>query len=125
MFWYNRWDLTGRLVRDPAPPRFLPDGTAQLEFTIAHNRPLGKGSEPHVAYVDIVVRGRQAEACAEHLRKGSPVMCSGESWSAPYIYDGRPTKYKRIIMKARLVLFLNLAVDIPAADEPSGVEVPE
>jgi len=126
MFWYNRWALTGRLVRDPGEVRYLPSGEEQLEFTIAHSRPTGgKSTPPQVAFVDVVTRGRQAVACAKNLRKGSPVLVDGESWQMSYQTAGTITSKKRIILRARIVLFLNLAVDIPPADEPGGVEIPE
>jgi len=129
-FWYNRWTLTGRLVKDPDPLRYLPSGQPQIEFTIANNRPISaKGATSQteqVSFFEIVARGRTAEVCSEHLRKGSPVFIEGEAAQMAYPTSNTtaPPK-KRVVLRARNVYFLAAGVEMPAAEEPSGVEIPE
>jgi len=128
-FWYNRWTVTGRVVRDPGEPRFLPSGEPQLIFSIANSRPLsGKGVTSKTAqtsFFEILVRGRCAETCSEHLREGSPVFIEGEAIQLAYPTIGDSPPKKRIVLRARNVFFLAPGIDIPAAEDPSGVEVPE
>lgn len=125
MFFYNRMALTGRLVKDPEPLRYLPSGDPQAQFTIAHNRPTGKNRPPITVYIDVVTKGKQAEACVKHLRKGSPILIDGELRQENWTTPGESTPRKKHVILARIVLFLTLAVDIPGADDDSGVEVPE
>jgi len=125
----NRWTLTGRLVKDPGVPRFLPSGEAQLIFSVAFNRPLsGKGvtgKTEQASFFEVLVRGRYAETISENLRKGSPVYIEGEAIQLAYPQTGEAPPKKRIVLKARTVQFLSAGVDIPAAEDPSGVEIPE
>jgi len=127
--WYNRWTVMGRLVKDPGPPRFLPTGDAQLEFSIACSRPLsGKGhtgQTEHVSYFEVIVRGRQAEVCSERLRKGAPVFVEGEARQLSYPAIGNTPPKKRIVLFARRGEFLAAGVDMPAGEDASGVEIPE
>lgn len=124
MFFYNRLALTGRLTSDPEPLRFLPSGDPQAQFTIAHNRPTGRNRPPITVYIDVVTKGKQAEACVKHLRKGSPILVDGELRQETWTSHGE-TRKKHVLL-GRIVLFLTLAVDIPGAeDDGTGVEVPE
>lgn len=128
-FWYNRWTMTGRLVRDPDPLRYLPSGQPQIEFMIANNRPISaKGATSQteqVSFFEIVARGRTAEVCAEHLRKGSPVFIEGEAAQMPYPTSGTAPPKKRVVLRARNVYFLAAGIDMAPAEDPSGVEIPE
>jgi single-strand DNA-binding protein len=127
-FWYNRWTLSGRVVKDPGQPRYLPSGQPQLDFMIANSRPsAGKGTtqSEQVSFFEIVTRGRQAEACAEHLRKGSPVFIEGEAMQMAYPASGNAPIRKRVVLRARMVWFLAPGINMTAAEDPSGVEIPE
>lgn len=71
--------LLGHLVRDPEL-RYTPQGKAVAHFTVAANRRYEKEDGEkveEVAFVDVSVWNRQAEACAEYLRKGRLALVSG------------------------------------------------
>jgi len=127
--YYNRWSINGRVAKDPGSLRYLPSGEAQLEFFIAHSRPLsGKGTTgktEQVSFFEVVIRGPQAESCATYLRKGSPVFVEWEARQMPYPSHGDAPPKKRVVLQARHVYFLAPGIDMPAAEEPSGVEIPE
>ena len=77
----NKVMLIGNLTRDPVLKR-LGTGTQICEFGLAINRKNGERSE--VCFVDVVVWGKRAESCSEHLAKGSSVFVEGrismDSW---------------------------------------------
>jgi len=76
---FNKVLLIGNLTRDPELRR-LPSGTAVVELGLALNRSFtGKDGErrEEVVFVDVTVWDRQAETCAEYLRKGKPVHVEG------------------------------------------------
>ena len=70
--------LRGNLTRDPEK-RFLPSGTAVVNFGLAVNRRYRSGDEwkEETCFVDIVVFGKQGEWSEEQLGKGSPALVEG------------------------------------------------
>mgnify|MGYP006285167681 CR=1 FL=1 len=76
---FNKVFLMGNLTRDPEQ-RQLPSGTSVCMFGLAVNRQYktaqGEDRE-ETCFVDIETWGRQAELCADRLRKGEPVMIEG------------------------------------------------
>jgi single-strand DNA-binding protein len=103
----NKVLLMGNLTRDPEL-RYTPGGMAVAEFAIAMNRnwssKTGEKKE-EVTFIDIVVWARQAETCAEYLKKGRPVFIEGrltqDRWETP---EGQ--KRNRIRVTAERVQFL-------------------
>ncbi len=75
----NRVFLMGNLTRDPAL-RNTPSGTAVGDLGLAvsekYKNKAGEVVES-TCFADIVVWGRQAEACNQYLAKGSPVIVEG------------------------------------------------
>ena len=75
----NRVFLMGNLTRDPAVRR-TPSGASVSDLGLAvsekYRNKAGETVES-VCFADIVVWGRQAEACSQYLTKGSPVMVEG------------------------------------------------
>lgn len=67
--------LIGRLTADPEL-RYTPNGTAVASFTIATDR-FGKEGEKETTFIPVVVWRKQAENCAEYLRKGSLAAVEG------------------------------------------------
>ena len=135
----NRVLLIGNLTRDPEL-RYTPGGAAVCEFAIAINRNYTSKTgekKDEVTFIDIVAWARQAEICAEYLKKGRPVFVEGrltqDRWEQP---DGQ--KRSRIRVTADRVQFLGGpgggggggggapagAVRAPAAEE-GGVPAPE
>ncbi len=73
----NRIVLVGRLARDPEL-RYTPSGKAVAGFTIAVNRRFAnQQGEREADFIDIVVWGKLAETCANHLQKGRLVGVEG------------------------------------------------
>jgi single-strand DNA-binding protein len=69
-----RGSVIGRLTRDPHSGNDRESGTYAL-LSLAVNRKVGDGEETE--YVDISVRGKQAESCAEQLSKGDEIYVDG------------------------------------------------
>lgn len=68
----------GNLTKDPEV-RYLPSGTAVVNFGLAVNRKYKQGDEvkEEVCFVDVVVFGKQAENCGKYLSKGQGVIIDG------------------------------------------------
>ncbi|MBI3267492.1 MAG: single-stranded DNA-binding protein [Planctomycetes bacterium] len=104
----NKVFLIGNLTRDPEL-RFLQSGTAVCEFGLAVNRTWsGANGEKReeVCFVDIVVWAKQAELCAEYLKKGRQTLVEGrlefDQWQTP---EGQ--KRSRLRVVADRVTFLD------------------
>lgn len=104
---FNRIILAGNLTRDPEL-RYTPSGTPVASFDLAINSFYtdSKGEKKEDAtFVPITVWKRQAELCAEHLKKGRPVLVEGrikqERWD-----DKENKKRSRLTVIASLVRFL-------------------
>ncbi|MBA7641877.1 Single-stranded DNA-binding protein [subsurface metagenome] len=127
---FNRIILAGNLTRDPEL-RYTPSGTPVCSFDLAINSFYtdSKGEKKEDAtFVPIIVWKRQAELCAEHLKKGRPALIEGrvkqERWN-----DKENKKRSRLTVIASLVRFLGTppkAEDTPVpADTEPAQEVPE
>jgi len=73
--------LVGRLVRDPETKTLSNDNT-MTTFTLAVDRPFSKNKETD--FIRIVVFGKPAESCAEHLGKGSQAAVVGRIQTGSY-----------------------------------------
>lgn len=75
----NKVILMGNLTRDPEL-KDLPSGTSLCNMGLALNETYtdksGKKVEK-VCFVDVIVWERQAQTCAQYLKKGSPVLIEG------------------------------------------------
>ena len=74
----NKVFLIGRLTKDPEL-RYTPSGQAVVNFRMAINREYmsKEGRKEEVCYVTIVAWAKQAEICAEYLKKGNLVFVEG------------------------------------------------
>jgi single-strand DNA-binding protein len=85
----NKAILYGNLTRDPEL-RTLPSGAQVASFGVATNRVWrdkdGQRQE-QTEFHNVVVFGRQAETCAQYLKKGSSAIVEGRiqtrSWDSP------------------------------------------
>lgn len=68
--------MVGRLSKD-VELRFTQSGKAVGNFTLAVNREYAREGEPKADFFPIVVWGRQAETCNEHISKGYLVGVRG------------------------------------------------
>ena len=108
----NRFVLTGNLTRDPEVSS-TPGGLSICKLGIAVNT-RRKGSdgqwEEKPNFFRITVFGRQAESCAQYLKKGRPVAVDGRlEWSS-WERDGQ--KRESIDIIADSVQFLGGRDDV-------------
>jgi len=104
---FNKVMLMGNLTRDPEV-RYTPSGTAVADLGLAVNRNF-KGSDGQVkdetCFVRVTVWSRQAENCAQYLRKGSPVFVEGRLKYDEWEKDGQ--KQSRLSVVGERVQFLS------------------
>ena len=72
----NNVMLIGRLTKDPES-KYLPSGSAVVEFSIANNYYMSSKNSTEVNYFDIVAFGKMAETVAKYLTKGKQIAISG------------------------------------------------
>ena len=98
----NRVVLIGNITRD-IDLRYIQSGTALAKFGLAVNEKYN--DKETVAFVDITVWSKQAENCAEYLRKGSQVAIDGKlTYSKWETDDGQ--KRSKLEVTAERVVFL-------------------
>lgn len=84
----NKAILYGNLTRDPELKN-LPSGGQVASFGVATNRRVKKDEQwvDVAEFHNVVVFGRQAETCAQYLKKGSSALIEGRiqtrSWETP------------------------------------------
>jgi single-strand DNA-binding protein len=116
----NKVIIMGNITRD-VELRYLPNGNAVTNFSIAVNDKYKKGDKliENVSYFDVVVFAKQAENCNQYLSKGSPVLVDGKlqqrRWEAN---DG--TKKSKVEVVAQNVIFLNADKGSKPKAEPSN-----
>jgi single-strand DNA-binding protein len=103
----NRVTLIGNLGRDPEL-RSTPGGTSVATFTLATSErwtDKDGGQQERTEWHNIVAWGRQAEVCAQYLRKGSGVYIEGRlqtrSWEDK---QGGQRKTTEIVMRNMIML---------------------
>ena len=86
----NKAMIYGNLTRDPEQ-KALPSGMTVCSFSIATNRVYkdreGKRQES-TDYHNVVVFGRQAETCAQYLKKGAGAFVEGRLQTRSWEKDG-------------------------------------
>lgn len=101
----NQVILIGRLTRDPEL-RFIPNsGTAVARFSLAVNREFKREGQPDADFFNIVVWGKQAENCANYLKKGRLVAVNGNLRNNNY-EDKNGVKHYNVEINANRVEFL-------------------
>jgi single-strand DNA-binding protein len=112
----NRIFLIGNLTRDPEV-RYLPSGTAVTTFDLAVNeryRDRNQELREETLFIQVETFQRQAETCAQYLKKGSRALVEGklrlDTWEAK---DG--TKRSRHRVRGLQVTFLD-----PRGSESGG-----
>lgn len=117
----NRAFVFGNLTRDPEL-RSLPSGAKVTSFSLATNRvwkDKNGAKQEDAEYHNVVVFGRQAETCAQYLKKGASVLVEGRmqtrTWDAQ---DG--TKKSRTEIVADRVQFGPRGGSAPMGEGKSG-----
>lgn len=114
----NKTILIGRLTKDPEL-RYTPSGVAVAQFTLAVDRPFKKeGGEREADFLPIIVWRAAAEACANHLKKGSLVAVEGRIQTRNYENnEGRRVYVTEVV--AENVRFLSKSPN-GSSSQPSG-----
>jgi single-strand DNA-binding protein len=100
----NKVMIYGNLTRDPEL-RAMPSGGNVASFGVATNRVFKKadGSKAEqVEFHNIVVFGRQAETCAQYLKKGSPAYIEGRIQTRSWDNKEGVKQYKTEIIAERV-----------------------
>ena len=103
---YNKVILMGNVTRDPELRR-LDSGTSVCDIGVAVNevwKDKDGNQREQTTFVDVVAWARQAETCAEYLRKGSPVLIDGRLQLDEWEKDGE--KRSKLRVRADRVQFL-------------------
>ncbi len=107
----NTITVIGRLTTAPLTRSVASDAGPRTVSTLALAVPPERGRDGEACFIDVVVWGPPAEACARYLDKGRRVAVTGrlalDRWTAQ---DGTPRRAHRIV--ATSVEFL----DRPTAD---------
>lgn len=101
----NKAIVFGNLTRDPEV-RALPSGGSVCSFSVATNRVFKKADgtkAEQVEYHNVVVFGRQAETCAQYLKKGSSAYVEGHLQTRSW--EGEKGKQYRTEIVAERVQF--------------------
>jgi single-strand DNA-binding protein len=121
----NRVFLMGNLTRDPEV-RYVPSGTAVADLRMAVNRKYRTQSgeeRDETCFVNIVVWGKQAEACGQYLAKGSSLLVEGRLQYDEWEKDGQKNNRLRVV--ADRVQFTGAprkgTAPAPSAPEEPGV----
>ncbi|MEI6564525.1 MAG: single-stranded DNA-binding protein [bacterium] len=122
----NKVFLIGNLTRDPEV-RYLQSGKALADIRLAinHKYKLATGEEKdETCFVDVVVWGKQGEACGQYLSKGSPLLVEGRLKYDEWEKDGQ--KHNRLRVVADRTQFIGApkrgAEYSDSADSPSAGE---
>ncbi|NLW47571.1 MAG: single-stranded DNA-binding protein [Firmicutes bacterium] len=115
----NHIVLIGRLTRDPEL-RYTPNGVAVANFGLAVDRPTtNQQGERETDFIRIVVWQKQAEHCANYLKKGRLVGVEGRLQIRSYeAQDGQKRRVTEVI--ASYVQFLDRSrEDTSSSSSPS------
>lgn len=107
----NTVTIGGTITRDPSL-RHIPSGMSVLDLSIAINdRYKGKDGEARetTTYVEVQVWGKTADACAQHLRKGSQAVVEGKLQLDTWEKNGE--KRSKIRVRADRVHFVGGRAD--------------
>lgn len=123
----NKVFLVGNLTRQPEL-RYTPSGTAVSDLRLAVNRAYttqGGDKREETYFLTVVVWGKQAEASAQYLDKGSPILVEGRLQTREW--EGKDGQRRNVVeVVADRIQFLGRpkagsgagAVSAPAEPEP-------
>ncbi|HEY5382943.1 MAG TPA: single-stranded DNA-binding protein [Candidatus Paceibacterota bacterium] len=100
----NKVMIYGNLTRDPEL-RAMPSGGNVASFGVATNRVFKKADgtkAEQVEFHNVVVFGRQAETCAQYLKKGSPAYIEGRIQTRSWDNKEGVKQYKTEIIAERV-----------------------
>lgn len=114
----NHIVLIGRLTRDPEL-RYTPNGTAVANFDLAVDRPTtNQQGERETDFIRIIAWQKQAEVCANYLKKGRLVAVEGRLQIRSYeTQDGQKRRVAEVV--SNHVQFLDRGRDDAAPATPA------
>lgn len=89
----NKVVLNGRPTKDPELKFAQGTGTAVVTFTLAVNRRFKREGQPEADFIQVVVFGKVAEACANYTAKGKLISVSGSIQTRNYDAKDGTKKY--------------------------------
>jgi len=119
----NKVLLIGNLTKDPEL-RYTPQGIAVVNLRLAVNRRFrdkNQETKEEVCFITVVVWNKQAEACNQYLRKGSPVFIDGRLQSRSW-EDNSGQKRNVIEVRAERVQFLGGAQSAKVEAAPEAID---
>ena len=135
----NKVMLYGNLTRDPEL-RSLPSGAQVCSFGLATNRVYKKADgqkQESTEFHNIVVFGRQADTCAQYLKKGSAVYVEGRIQTRSWESAEKGKQYRTEIVAERVQFgprgagsrqgesFTPSGVEVQKAPKEETIEYPE
>ena len=115
---YNKQIIIGNLG-DAPELKETKNGKSLAKMSVAVNT--GFGDHERTDWFDTVVWGKQAEACANHLNKGSRVLVEGEMRQNKW-EDDNGKKHSRFELSAHKVVFLGNANNGAASADQAPVQ---
>ena len=102
---YNRVILVGNLTRD-IELKYLQSGTAVAEVGVAINERQKQGDAwiETTVFVDVTMWGKTAEAAAQYLAKGSPLLIEGRLKLDTWEKDGQKRSKLRVVCERMQML---------------------
>jgi len=108
----NKVLLIGNLTKDPEL-RYTPNGIAVVNLRIAVNRRFRDRAsgelKEETCFITVTAWDKQAEACNQYLKKGSPIFVEGTLQSRSWEANGQ--KRSTIEVRAERVQFLGSSKD--------------
>jgi single-strand DNA-binding protein len=122
---FNKVMVMGNLTKDPEI-RYTSGGSAVCNLRLAINRAyvLQSGEKKEdVTFMTVIVWRKQAEACAEYLKKGDPLFAEGRLQSRTWETDD---KQKRSVIEvvAERIQFLKSKKNETATEETTTTDAP-
>lgn len=119
---FNSVTLIGRLTADPVS-KYLPSGSAVVEFSIANNYYISSKNTTEVNYFDVVAFGKTAEIVSKYLTKGKQVAVMGtlrqERWQDKDTSAAR-SKVRIIMQSMQMLGASNASPNMDNAYSPSS-----
>lgn len=100
--------IVGNLGADPEM-RYLPDGTAVTNFSVAVNQK--RGESETMIWVRVTAWNKLAEVCNEYLEKGRPVLVQGSRMKVSPYLDQQGNPQASLELTAGTVQFLGSGND--------------
>ena len=117
--------LVGHLTRDPEV-RYSSNGTPVAALGLAVNNRIKRSDgswQDDPCFVDVVVFGHQAEACAKYLNKGDPVLLEGRLQYRTWEDQQGNKRSKHEVIAFRVQFLPKLGPRSEADDNLSGASI--